>query len=36
MSNSLAFSFENSSLTILGDILNPLFIAKQVCDILGF
>lgn len=36
MSNSLAFSFENSSLTILGDILNPLFIAKQVCEILGF
>lgn len=36
MSNSLAFSFENSSLTILGDILNPLFIAKQVCDILRF
>ena len=36
MSNSLAFSFENSSLTLLGDILNPLFIAKQVCDILGF
>lgn len=36
MSNSLAFSFENTSLTILGDILNPLFIAKQVCAILGF
>lgn len=36
MSNALAFSFENSSLTILGDILNPLFIAKQVCAILGF
>lgn len=36
MSISLAFSFENTSLTILGDILNPLFIAKQVCAILGF
>lgn len=36
MSNALAFSFEDISLTILGDILNPLFIAKQVCTILGF
>lgn len=36
MSNTLAFSFENSCLTILGDILNPLFIAQQVCGILGF
>lgn len=36
MSNALAFSFEDTSLTILGDILNPLFIAKQVCTILGF
>ena len=36
MSNELAFSFENSSLTILGDVLNPLFIAKQICSILGF
>lgn len=36
MSNSLAFSFENTSLTILGDILNPLFIAQQVCKILGY
>lgn len=36
MSNTLAFTFENTSLTILGDILNPLFIAKQICDVLGF
>ena len=36
MSNALAFSFEDTSLSILGDILNPLFIAKQVCTILGF
>lgn len=36
MSNTLSFSFEDTSLTILGDILNPLFIAKQVCEILGF
>lgn len=36
MSNSLAFNFENTSLTVLGDILNPLFIAQQICSILGF
>ena len=36
MSNTLAFTFENTPLTILGDILNPLFIAKQICDVLGF
>ncbi len=36
MSNTLAFSFEGTSLTILGDILNPLFIAKQICEALGF
>lgn len=36
MSNTLAFSFEDSSITILGDILNPLFIAQQVCSILGY
>lgn len=36
MSNTLAFSFENTSLAVLGDILNPLFIAKQICEILGF
>ena len=36
MSNTLAFTFENTSLTILGDILNPLFIAKQISDVLGF
>lgn len=35
MSN-LAFTFENTSLSILGDILNPLFIAQQVCSILGY
>lgn len=35
MSN-LAFTFENTSLSILGDILNPLFIAQQVCFILGY
>lgn len=36
MSNTIAFTFQNSSLTVLGDVLNPLFIAKQVCSILGF
>ena len=36
MSNALTFKFENSPLTVLGDILNPLFIAKQVCELLGF
>lgn len=36
MSNTLAFSFEGTSLTILGDMLNPLFIAKQICEALGF
>lgn len=36
MSNTLSFTFEDTSLTILGDILNPLFIAQQVCSILGF
>ena len=35
MSN-LAFTFENTSLSILGDILNTLFIAQQVCSILGY
>ncbi len=35
MSN-LAFTFENTSLSVLGDILNPLFIAQQVCSILGY
>lgn len=35
MSN-LAFTFENTSLSILVDILNPLFIAQQVCSILGY
>lgn len=36
MSNALTFSFENTQLSVLGDLLNPLFIAKQVCDLLGF
>ncbi|WP_290371886.1 BRO family protein [uncultured Parasutterella sp.] len=36
MSNALTFSFENTQLSVLGDFLNPLFIAKQVCDLLGF
>ena len=36
MSNTLSFTFEDTSLTILGNILNPLFIAQQVCSILGF
>ena len=36
MSNTLTFSFEGTSLTILGDMLNPLFIAKQICEALGF
>lgn len=36
MANPLAFTFENTSLTILGDTLNPLFIAQQICEILGF
>ena len=36
MSNALSFTFEGSTLAVLGDILNPLFIAKQVCLALGF
>ena len=36
MSNTLAFSFEGTSFTILGNVLNPLFIAKQICAVLGF
>jgi len=36
MSNSLAFSFEGTAFTILGNVLNPLFIAQQICNILGF
>lgn len=36
MSSALSFTFENKSLTILGTVLNPLFIAKQVCLALGF
>ena len=36
MSNTLAFTFEESSFTILGDVLNALFIAQQVCKILGY
>ena len=36
MSNALSFTFEGCTLAILGDILNPLFIAKQVCLALGF
>lgn len=36
MSNTLAFTFEESSFTILGDVRNPLFIAQQVCKILGY
>lgn len=36
MSNTLAFTFEGSSLSILGDVLNPLFIVQQICTVLGF
>lgn len=36
MANTLAFTFESSALTVLGDNINPLFIAKQICDVLGF
>lgn len=36
MSSALSFTFENKSLTILGTVLNPLFVAKQVCLALGF
>lgn len=36
MSNSLAFTFESTSLTILGTVLNPLFVAQQICNVLGF
>ena len=36
MSNSLAFTFESTSLTILGTVLNPLFVAQQICSILGY
>lgn len=36
MSNTLAFTFEGSALSILGDVLNPLFIVQQICTVLGF
>ena len=36
MSNTLAFTFEGSPLSILGDVLNPLFIVQQICTVLGF
>lgn len=36
MSNTLAFTFENNPLAVLGDNLNPLFIAQQICDVLGY
>ena len=36
MSSALSFTFENKSLTILGTVLNPLFVAKQVSEILRF
>ena len=36
MSDALSFTFERSTLTILGDALNLLFIAKQLCLALGF
>ena len=36
MSNALSFTFERGSLTVLGDDLSPLFVAKQVCSFLGF
>lgn len=36
MSNTLAFTFEGSSLSIFGDVLNPLFIVQQICKVLGF
>lgn len=36
MSNTLAFTFEDTSLSILGDNLNPLFIVQQICAVLGY
>ena len=36
MSSALSFTLENKSITILGTVLNPLFVAKQVCLALGF
>lgn len=36
MSNTLAFTFEGTSLSILGDNLNPLFIVQQICAVLGY
>ena len=36
MSNALSFTFARGSLTVLGDDLSPLFVAKQVCSFLGF
>lgn len=36
MSNTLVFTFENTSLSILGDNLNPLFIVQQICAVLGY
>lgn len=36
MSNTLVFTFEDTSLSILGDNLNPLFIVQQICAVLGY
>lgn len=36
MSNTLVFTFENTSLSILGDNLNSLFIVQQICAVLGY
>ncbi|WP_304625906.1 BRO family protein [uncultured Parasutterella sp.] len=36
MSNTFAFTFEGTSLSILGDVFNPLFIVQQICTVLGF
>lgn len=36
MSNTLVFTFEDTSLSILGDNLNPLFIVQQICAVLDY
>lgn len=36
MSNTLVFTFEDTSLSILGDNFNPLFIVQQICAVLGY
>lgn len=34
--SALSFCFESTQVRVLGDILNPLFVAIDICRALGF